>query len=409
MTTERPLSVGIELEFAVVHALPEEYIRKVCESQTPPYRDVQDAYIHARRMFIKDFRQEFCNDLIAEGISACVVDESIPQDDSISPLVTYNEWRIHDDFTIRPPADGKYTLINGTILQDRSPLSLKPDYIFIQMEVSSRILLHNSRSWKRLFQTEICTVLSVIHHYQVYINSSCGFHVHVGHYRTGFSLRTLKNLLSLMAICQQQTDQIHPPDRLNSQYCNPITSFAWRDELVDKRKLRAIIEKQSTIEELVQLVHRHKCLIPKKGGEWLPNKYFAYNFLELRPRAKNGLKTIEFRQHEATLDPATIFRWIEFVVGIVRVCAVDPVEQEAEIEPARVRDVEQVLNRVFAKADAFGSASVHGHRGKARYSVLEMLSDLGLSKVADLFAGHVFENHVYPGGLPRDGWLERRG
>ena len=138
--------------------------------------------------------------------------------------------------------------------------------------------------------------------FDVFVNESCGFHVHVGNRRRGFPLQTVKNLCMLTAGFEAQLDSLHAPDRVGNEYAkSPSAVF----QGLNPWDAVGMIQGCKTVADLVLLFSK---------SEHYPDKDFAYNLLPLI----SGLhKTIEFRQHKGTLDWAEMVNWIQVAGGLV--------------------------------------------------------------------------------------------
>ena len=152
--------------------------------------------------------------------------------------------------------------------------------------------LHRVQRVVRLLTTE----------FDVFVNESCGFHVHVGNRKSGFPLQTLKNLCMLTAVFEYQLNSLHPPDRIGNPYAKlPSAVF----QGLNPWDSVALIQSCKTTTDLVLLYAK---------SERYPDKCFAYNFL---PLIEGFHKTIEFRQHKGTLDWVEMINWVQVAGGMV--------------------------------------------------------------------------------------------
>lgn len=181
------------------------------------------------------------------------------------------------------------------------------------VEVVSKILTAGEESFK-----EVCNVSNLLNRtFRTEVNRSCGLHVHVGNGKEGFNLATLKNLVAALWVFDREIIRLHPRFRTASRSSTACRSFCAgvlgrfprKGEL--ERNLKSFYNAK-TIRKLTRLVGY--------------SKYQAYNFLNLSAgRDAWGVKdpepckeTVEFRQHEATLDGGRVERWARFCVGIVQ-------------------------------------------------------------------------------------------
>ena len=157
---------------------------------------------------------------------------------------------------------------------------------------------------------EIQQVLHILNHYfDVFVNSSCGLHVHVGIGCAGFPVDTVKNLCSLGTGFETQFNSLHPLDRIDNLYSKPPGRVLPYSSPSEKLKT---IDALGRIPDIV----RHFNMI-----EELPDSSTAYNLANLQYGDKH---TIEFRQHAGTLDPIAVTKWIELVTGLVTISHTRP-------------------------------------------------------------------------------------
>ncbi|MCJ1371408.1 hypothetical protein MMC20_002623 [Loxospora ochrophaea] len=164
------------------------------------------------------------------------------------------------------------------------------------IEVKSRILYYNIESVR-----EVQLALSIINsRFSSFVNETCGLHVHVGNESRGFSLRTAKNLGTLVAVFERQFNSLHPEHRVFNEACTPPVQSLYEDQR-NIFKVAKRIESQGSLEELLT---------------WFGIGFTAYNMKNLESLS---MKTIEFRQHEATLDPEVVSRWVALTCSLVGV------------------------------------------------------------------------------------------
>ncbi|RMY79703.1 hypothetical protein D0862_13064 [Hortaea werneckii] len=138
----------------------------------------------------------------------------------------YTGWIVTEDHSIR-------TKEETTRLKDK-----QGHVRFYKIEVVSRVLsaemnrdTRQSRNQPEhthsiTFGEEISAVLGIINgmsgstienipgRFYPFVNSSCGLHVHVGNQQDGFPLQTVKNVLTVFALCERQIDMLHSAQRI---------------------------------------------------------------------------------------------------------------------------------------------------------------------------------------------------
>lgn len=220
------------------------------------------------------------------------------------------------------------------------------------VELKTPVLDCARHSWE---QVEMAVQL-LVSNFRLYVNETCGLHVHVGNGNKGFELRTLKNFCSLIAVFERQLNSLHPPDRLDNKYAKPV-GMLFDLEASPMNKLQ-VIDELDTLKDLIFFFH---CM-GDDGEEY--DKYMAFNFLNLQETLDKPFRTIEFRQHKGTLDPGTITSWIMVACNLVML---------SDTEGAILGDL------------------VRKHIYDTEYSVMDLLHDLDLSHLAEFYAPLVLQ------------------
>lgn len=215
------------------------------------------------------------------------LEEAYERNDGIQ---SYDQWWITDDILSRP-TDSNYS--------------------WWAIEVVSPVYNFSPESLDEV-QRAINQLTSKFH---IEVNKSCGLHVHVGHGASGFSLVALKNLFKFFVAFEPQLELLHPKHRRGRHhiYSAPLR---FRSELADKFQTR--YGKNSDLPlNVAYALHEISKHQSTNGviSDWDKQKIVA-----ITPRAlalPGTKKTIEFRQHESTVDPNRIRAWIELVVQMV--------------------------------------------------------------------------------------------
>ena len=138
--------------------------------------------------------------------------------------------------------------------------------------------------------------------FRVEVNTSCGFHVHIGNRRSGFPLQTLKHLCMLTAMFEHQLSSLHPADRVGNPTAKPPSALFRGQNPWDTV---AAVQDCRSRGQLIRLY--------ASDGRGL-DRCFAYNLLPLVVEAH---RTIEFRQHKGTVHGAEMISWVQVAGGIV--------------------------------------------------------------------------------------------
>lgn len=186
--------------------------------------------------------------------------------------------------------------------------------------------------------------------YKVVVNDSMGLHVHVGNGVDAFDGETLRNLWAILWTTEKWIDTIHPLHRRFNTFCLSFRRCSTLGREIGDQSLEdpegevlewILARAPPSVEELLDTICIH-------SG--------AYNFVNLQPNynVESIKRTIEFRQHEATLDAERVKQWVRVCVGLVKA--------SASAEPT-------ILDPYLRKL-------VHTKREKLR--VGDILSELGL-------------------------------
>lgn len=150
--------------------------------------------------------------------------------------------------------------------------------------------------------------------YRISCPHGTGLHVHIGNAEKGFEKKVLCNLMSVLWIFSDRLDTLHPRSRRvgeTSLRADSVLGQSLPNGLMGTKvglsKLLRL-RNHGTINEIVKLTTNEMVGVLD---------YNLYNLEEILLRWREPKKTIEFRQHEATLDPERVVNWINVCVGLV--------------------------------------------------------------------------------------------
>lgn len=273
--------------------------------------------------------------LVARSLKAAVVD-SVPQ-----------YWQIGSDASIKS----------------------RPDEIGI--EVASPAYFYNADALAEV--VEAAAVLDRV--YRTRVDKSCGLHVHVGQGLRGFRLAHLKAIFAFVVVFEGALEEVHPVHRKTEPGCG----YSWPASM--RSRLAAAVTDNGR-----QALDPWKCLRKiyaaktKVGVAALATTTehgkMAYHFDQAW--RSDGKLTIEFRQHEGTLDGRRAVMWIRTVVGIVR-----------------------FLERLNARQ---WLAFLEEHVGKSvkEFGIVELLLQLDLKAEAAFYAKQLDQEGLLPWDLDLD-------
>ncbi|KAL3933074.1 MAG: hypothetical protein SGARI_003798 [Bacillariaceae sp.] len=141
-------------------------------------------------------------------------------------------------------------------------------------------------------------MVSAVSHYDVDISTDCGLHVHMD--LTDISLADLKKICMNWVKYEDAIDLCIDENRRDStnEYCMNVRDNMRFADKTDSEVLE-LIDSQKSRKGLVNLMNAH----PENR-----NRYYKLNLQNLVNK-ENPRNTIEFRGHEATMDPIMIENW----------------------------------------------------------------------------------------------------
>ncbi|KAL8908180.1 MAG: hypothetical protein Q9171_005564 [Xanthocarpia ochracea] len=198
----------------------------------------------------------------------------------------------------------KWTVwLDGSIIP--TPKQLPPEWAgssYTGIELKTPIFLYKENAFQQLIQ-----VISILNKkFSIFVNYTCGLHVHIGNGNEDIPFSTARNLATLATAFERQLNSLHPYYRIHNKYCRPL---GWQWNGLDPIQIATEIEKFGNIDHLVEKLSQ------VQGN---PEKHHAINFLNLIGR--DCTRTIEFRQHKATTNPTAIIQWVRLCYELIRYC-----------------------------------------------------------------------------------------
>ncbi|KAE9373970.1 hypothetical protein N431DRAFT_535559 [Stipitochalara longipes BDJ] len=211
----------------------------------------------------------------------------------------YKSWNITTDSSIRVPGEAGTPGI--------------AEYEWRKLEVISPVLIFTPQAIRQV--QKVCKLIS--RKYRTLTNEWCGLHVHVGQGSKGLPDYAIKNLAAMIWAFEDQLDLLHPLYRSNDAPCNSLYNsaplaveldFETDQPLLLVEQIDRILECE-TGDQVIELVN-DEC----------PSYGHAYNFWNLRSEhCQSSKRTIEFRQHEGTLEARRVENWIKVCTRLVEV------------------------------------------------------------------------------------------
>ena len=339
------LTFGVELEFVLGYLLKSGWDRHLIESER------QGASRNERSIELQAHDKRERNRIVLKLRETGLDVNDVHETD-------YARWTVASDGSVSA-REASLSLVqhwaNGTksVLTEEGRRNL----LFCDVEVKSRVLPCNACS----FQEVDKVVTAIVKNFPVFVNESCGLHVHVGNQRQGFPLQTVKNLATLVTCFEKQFNQLHPLHRLQAEYSMQQTT-AFEPEDRDPWYIAGLIDGFEDLETFLNTFGKDRT------DKALFEHHWCYNFNNLQLSWTK--KTIEFRQHAGSLDADTILRWVNFACALVALSHY--VEKEGFWEI--------MLDWEFLAPPEAG------------WNVLKLFHMLHLPMLADMFRGHIYEH-----------------
>jgi hypothetical protein len=282
------ITFGVELEFifAVRKSTIQSFLGRDIEQQG---RDTWK-YV-ASRLNLEDMPDE------ESLLGRCVAD-------SVSNM-GYESWTVKDDSSCGAFADDVAQCLQVPKNQ------VHPDFHWAGIELVSPVLrLEPQNVWIEML-TQIQGVLTPITEHEGALNNdSTGLHVHVAFAKQdALDLQTIKNLMILWGVCEDQTKFFHPPERLpeNNKYCRSLRRFCEENGAYSHALFAWAIQECNSELAVRDLVGHDP--LHTRDVQCSISFTDLYDFKPL---------TMEFRQHRGTQNAEEIYWWVHLCAGFVK-------------------------------------------------------------------------------------------
>ncbi|KAH8789012.1 putative amidoligase enzyme-domain-containing protein [Hyaloscypha sp. PMI_1271] len=382
-----PWTFGVELEFTVAFVYPRSVaLPDPTESRKlrfEPYQNEIDRFISEEGLSPIDSTTELADRNLYNGeLMRLMVTPAVQRDiaqtlhaagfpgnrDNPAQLDVAN-WQIDTDDSVRGPHNTKY--------------------LWSSIEVKSPALAFNSENLKAV--EDVCKIISKT--YLTDVGESAGLHVHVSAgVNTTFRLQTLQNLFAFLFAFEPQIDALHPTHRqLNDQFCNSLR----RHSTFVKEWWNEYGQLPTIMQGVVELLKKNSLLELLIAVRWpLYDKGMRYNalnlslFLENQGNPFNNLhpRTIEFRQHEGTLEPERIVQWIKALVGIINF--VDTADRDSLTRLFRKAKEEKWQKESYPK-DASMEKQLEPIPAEGSFTMIDLFRFIHLNEQADFYSSRL--------------------
>lgn len=270
---------------------------------------LQEVGTHPSPAAADDMQYGIAQALKKGGLSANV----FSSDRTYAKHPDYSKWTVTWDNSIKyepaetarkifpalAPLNEKRIRLASTITTNVDNLELSHNAV----EVISPVLrLEESAHWSK----QIGAMLAVMKKFHPAFNDTTGLHIHVGRGRKSFALSQCKKIAAFLVLFETTIDYMHPKTRCKSTPDSYIRSTRWNNNFknIDDRGAFDKIMSVTSIKDLQNIVNY--------ASPETDMHYHRYSFMSL-----GEIGTIEFRQHEATIDGDAISNWIILTAAIV--------------------------------------------------------------------------------------------
>ncbi|KAI9716949.1 MAG: hypothetical protein M1812_005098 [Candelaria pacifica] len=144
--------------------------------------------------------------------------------------------------------------------------------------------------------------------HKAFVNKTCGLHVHLAFENQEIPLETLQNLMIIWSIFEDEIEKFQPLDCRAEYGTLPALLSRFPGEAGGKLSRKAVL--MCNDPDQLMSYFRPQGAIPEHSKIRLT----AFN----KPQQGPNVRTIEFREHAGTLDPAAITSWVLFTSGVLR-------------------------------------------------------------------------------------------
>ncbi|MCJ1467496.1 hypothetical protein MMC07_006121 [Pseudocyphellaria aurata] len=307
------LTFGVEIEFIVSYD-PDQYQNELLAGEGILWPNITGMSLsHKYGILVSRRIIQFLNEM------------EIPAQPQRHDMTDLSKWTVTTDFSIQPAEDREhwYACEVQTPALDYSVSDLEHVKTVVELLVS---------------------------HFDLHVNHTCGLHVHVGNESRGFNLRTLKNFASLITVFEKQLNSLHSADRVQSMYAKP-PGEVFHEDATPREKLW-IIDQLDSVEKFISQFHPigDRSLIDGI------DRFMAFNFSHLEKG--KPFQTIEFRQHQGTLDSTLITNWVKVACNLVHLS--------------------------HANREGFRDL-IETHMDNSKYTVMDLFVDLNMPDLAEFY------------------------
>ncbi|XMA17331.1 hypothetical protein WAI453_010122 [Rhynchosporium graminicola] len=223
-------------------------------------------------------------------------------------------------------------------------------------------------------------------------------HVHIGHGNFGFHVNDVAKIMAFIYLFAPQLSTLHPHHRWSHTYGGCIRStsnFSTEFQQMYGKRPSALM----TIAKILTTTRRSERQLRYKLADIVHTTFNGkngnYNFNGIKDV---GLKaerpTIEFRQHDGTMDSERIVQWVQLLVGTLKYI-------ENEDYSAYVRFLSTIADQEkWEKTGDGKDGEREAEKGPTladdEFPIIDLLHYIGLSEQAAYFNDKVYKHDIPP-------------
>lgn len=375
--SNRPFTFGVELEMLVA-LVPEEQ-QKPDPSETrivefPSTDDPED--IGRNKLARKIFPAIYYRNRVQAEFKRIIGEAGFPVASTGTDIFG---WAVVGDTSLSNPPPN----VEGVDLEG---------YSWCGIEIKTPALPFTPESLQAV--KDVCALVQK--HFKILNNTTTGLHVHIGHGQSGFSTH---DVLKIMAFCyafEPQLSSLHPIYRYSHLYgramrhtCNFNGEFQMTyGEMpsalmfITKALIKHRRREKYYLKELVSRVH-----IGRDGKDG------NYNFNGMADLGLDNPKpTIEFRQHEGTMDRERIVQWVKLLVGALTF--VENEVYESYVNFLITIAEQETWQKSGDRLDVGKEIPLDPILADGAFTVIDLLRYIGLTEQVDYFQDKVLKHDI---------------
>ncbi|KAL5318852.1 hypothetical protein ACEPPN_013919 [Leptodophora sp. 'Broadleaf-Isolate-01'] len=374
----KPFTFGVELEMMVAFVVEGQKKPDLKETRTVVFasrNEPRDLEIESR--YASEFYPAFYKSRIIAEFKRIIGEAGFPV---ASTETDTSGWAVVGDTSLNHPTD--------TEMETEG-------YSWCGIEIKTPALPFTPQSLQAV--KDVCALIPK--HFKTLQNSTTGLHVHIGHGKSCFSTHDVTKIMAFVYAFEPQLSSLHPIHRYSHTYGYTMRHTSNFSEGFQRRygelpsAFMAITKILTTIKPTMSATRGELAYLVNSGA---CGKNGNYNFNGLEDLGVHAeVPTIEFRQHEGTMDGELIVQWVQLLVGMLKFIEN---EEYASFTGFLFETVgKEKWQKVGDGKDAEREASMGPTLADGEFTVIDLLRYIGLNEQADYYKDKVYKHDIPPG------------